>query len=320
MLYFCTYFDRNYLTRGLALFRSLQRNCNEFKLYILCLDEDTYSIISKLANQYGELVPIALSEIEQWDQTLLIARGNRSRIEYYFTISPVLPLYVVNQFSKIDIITYLDADLYFYSNPKIIYQELPGKSILITGHNFPKSLRYLEVYGKYNVQYQSFRNDAQGISCLNRWRKQCLNWCYDRLENGKFADQKYLDEWPTLYDKLVVSELKGVGVAPWNIAQYEINYQNGDFYVDDQILVFFHFHALKKVFPSIYSTNYSYYRLTSRHINLINLYKGYLQELKKVKVMFDIPVDVGNREIRNSQFSFIDLLKQGLKGNLIFDF
>ncbi len=317
MFHFCTYFDKNYLTRGLALFSSLQRNSDEFKLYILCMDDDTYAIISKLAGEYDELLPIALAEIEQWDEGLLAAKGNRSSIEYYFTLSPVLPLYIFNNFAAIDVVTYLDADLFFYSNPKKIYQEYADKSILIIEHRFPKALEYLIEYGKYNVQYQSFRNDNQGVSCLTRWRKQCLQWCYDRLEDGKYADQKYLDEWPALYDNLVVSKLKGAGVAAWNIGQYEINYQNDDLYVDDQKVVFFHFHGLKKIFSKVYSTSFSKYELKYNQKNLSCLYKDYLQELDKVNSRFNLPSNLYSREIRFNQSLFVRFVVQALKGNLI---
>ena len=34
----CTYFDENYLPRGLALIDSIKRNNNNIQLVILCLD------------------------------------------------------------------------------------------------------------------------------------------------------------------------------------------------------------------------------------------------------------------------------------------
>ena len=41
---FCTYCDINYLPRALTLYDSLAKHCEiPFNLYILCLDEESYS-------------------------------------------------------------------------------------------------------------------------------------------------------------------------------------------------------------------------------------------------------------------------------------
>ena len=57
---------------------------------------------------------------------------------------------------------------------------------------------------------------------FNSWRKQCLEWCFYKLEDGKMGDQKYLDEWPDQYASCHIIENMGAGIAPWNYSQYEI--------------------------------------------------------------------------------------------------
>lgn len=317
MFHFCTYFDKNYLTKGLTLFKSLKNHSDPFRLYVLCMDEDTYQFIRALEGQYNELIPIALKDLESWDKELLSAKENRSQIEYYFTLSPILPLYVLNLANDIDIVTYLDADLYFYSNPRQIYDELGANSILIIEHRFTEVLKKFEKNGRYNVQYQSFRNDEQGVSCLERWRMQCLEWCHDRSENGKYADQGYLNEWPDRYSKLVVSKLKGAGVAPWNVAQYKIDINDSGVTIDGDPMVFYHFHSVRKLFNIIYTTEFGVYKLNKKQKNLILLYKKYLQELEDVYIEFNIEnIAPASREIRYNKYQLLLLIKYVLKRNL----
>ena len=278
MYHFCTYFDSNYLLRGITLYRSLTKHCQKpFLFYVLCLDEETFNILTKLG--YENIVSIKLGDVEKWDHNLLEAKENRSLFEYYFTLSPILPLYVLNKFQDVDIVTYLDADLMFFSSPDPIYDELGTRSIFVTEHRFSKKLKALIQYGRFNVQCQAFRNDEVGLRCLRRWRKQCLAWCYDRLEGGKFADQKYLDDWPSLYrDNLSISRHPGVGVACWNIATHPIRSQCGKITVDGSLLVFYHYSGFSLVSQSWMVTGADSGCRIFQHAPLFRQYASALQE------------------------------------------
>ena len=281
MYHFCTCFDKNYLVKGLTLYRSIKRHCNNFNLYVLCLDRFTFDIIIKLKDT--NINPLLLSDIEDWEPRLNVAKNNRSIVEYYFTLSPFLPLYILHNYPDVEIITYLDSDLLFYSNPEPIYRELRDQSILVIGHRFPNSIRNLEKYGCYNVQYLSFRRTKQSFECLYRWKEQCLDWCYDYLENGKYADQKYLDEWPSLYNNLVVSKNLGAGLAPWNWYQYDIKYINNVITVNEDKLIFYHFHGFKLFTPYlIYHSIGTYGGKLSKQFR-IYIYEEYVKRLLETK-------------------------------------
>lgn len=276
MYHICTLFDSNYLIRGLTLFRSLQRHSDDIQFYALCLDEKCYQTIKQVGQK--NIHPIRLYEIEQWDRRLLDAKKNRSRVEYFFTLSPALPLYLLNTFKNIDIITYMDADLFFYTSPAPIYKALGNHSIQIIEHRFSEHLKDKEIYGRFNVQCQSFRRDKQGISCLEKWHEECIDWCYDRLEDDKFADQKYLDKWPELYPNLSILQHKGAGVAPWNWARYPITQEGNHTFINGDPLIFYHFHAIKILKKCLISHGLTDFGVMPKKL-LKWFYKGYIKEL-----------------------------------------
>jgi hypothetical protein len=276
MIHYCTYFDRNYVTRALALHRSLARHSPPFSLWALCFDDDAYAVITAL--NLDNLRPISLAEFERSDPELLAVKPSRSTVEYYFTSTPSLALFVMARAPSPGSVTYLDADLLFYSSPQPIFDELGDGSVLVIPHRFPEQLRHLEIYGTYNVGLLTFRNDARGRAVVERWRKQCIDWCYDRYENGRFADQGYLNEWPSM-SGVVISNNVGAGLAPWNFMQYRLDLTKDPLEVDGQPLIFYHFQGFKAVAPGLFELGLEDYGRMDRPLRE-RIYGGYIRELR----------------------------------------
>jgi hypothetical protein len=279
-----------------------------FRLWVLCFDNLTYEILQKLS--LPQIHPILQSNFESGDEQLLRAKGNRSKIEYYFTCTPSLPLYILKKYSDVDLITYIDADLFFFSNSSPIYEEFGNNSILIIGHRFPSYLGHLEKYGIYNVGFLSFRRDENGLECLQWWRERCLEWCYDRIENDKFSDQRYLDDWPTRFKGVSVLQNKGAGLAPWNLANYKFSENGEKIMVDREPLIFFHFHDLKQIQQRLYDPCLSQYRVHLSPFLKSRVYVPYIGELE----------DVANCLSSNAgQFHYeIGSVRGGVKGNIFY--
>jgi hypothetical protein len=322
MRYFCTYFDRNYLVRGLTLYRSLLKHAEPFTLWVLCFDDFTYTVLSNL-NQ-PNLKPIKLSDFENDDTALLKAKENRSTVEYYFTCSPSLLLYILNKWPEVDVLSYLDADLFFYSAPDPIYREFGDASILIIPHRHPAEAQHLEKsFGIYNVGLLTFRNDQYALECLQWWRERCLEWCYDRIEDGRFADQKYLDDWPTRFQRVVVLQHKGANLAPWNWMNYKIEMRNGSTTVDGQPLIFYHFHGLKVLSKRLYDIasagEYQPMPGSLKHL----LYPGYMRELKTTEAWVRQWVSeavIGHSSIRTGAYGLRGLVRKLLSGEVMIDY
>lgn len=279
--HFCTYFDRNYLSRGLVLYRSLARHCQRpFTLWVLCFDAITYQTLDRLCLAGVRL--IALDQFEAGDSDLQRAKTERSLVEYFWTCTPSLPLYIFNHL-QVDSIMYLDADLCFYSDPMPVYSEMGDGSILIVEHRYPAEHAHLAATsGIYNVGLLAFRHDDRGLACLRWWRDRCLEWCYTRIEDGKFGDQKYLDDWPQHFAGVVVLKHEGAGLAPWNAAQYGIEFKDERVNIDGVPLIFYHFHGLKSVARNVIQPASHAYRLSPSLVEHLYLpYVGALRDAER---------------------------------------
>ncbi len=242
---FVTLFDLNYLPRALVLYRSLVRSAGEFRLRVLCLDQETQIVLERLALPMVET--IAVAELEAAHPELREVKPGRSPTEYAWTLTPASCLFALEREPALGEITYLDADLMFFSDPEPLFKELNGGSVLITRHDYAEEWEHLEALsGRYNVQFMVFRRDDRGLAALRWWHERCVEWCFRRHEDGKFGDQKYLDDWPERFEGIHVLEHPGGALAPWNVSRHEVTALGGSggIGVDGQGLVFFHYQGL----------------------------------------------------------------------------
>lgn len=278
MRHYCTYFDRHYLYRGLALYESLTRYDGDAVLWILCYDDDSYRALQKLNLPRARL--ISLAEFENANPELVAVKPTRQLREYYWTSTSSLPLYVFAQSLDIDLITYIDSDLFFYSSPQPIFDELADRSIMLIEHRYSPEREYqTAISGLYNVGLMIFRRDANGLKSLHWWRERCLEWCYARAEDGKFGDQKYLDDWTTRFDGVAVLQHPGAGVAPWNLTRFPVRRVGECLMVSDQTLIFYHFHAFTIVASYLYEAVTPTYHFDQQQVGLI--YEPYILALRR---------------------------------------
>ncbi len=293
---FTTFFDKNYLSRGLILFDSLKEQDVDFKFFVLCLDQETFDFLNRFKEKNPQVETLTLNDLEEHDPTLLICKNNRSLVEYYFTLSPCLPLYLLEKY-QLNHICSLDADMLFLSSPQPIFDYLNDYSIIITPHKFSKETAKDIIYGVYNVSFQIFKNDETGVSCLKKWKEQCMDWCKDELDqvNQRFADQLYLNDWPKLYPNQVKELNDEVsGLAPWNINNYTIENRLGTFYSNHKRIIFYHFHHFK-ILEKHWAINGFYTYKINPQPDLIKLYQIYWSKIEQYNMKFDFIVGVSQR-------------------------
>lgn len=293
MNYFCTYFDINYLSRALCLLNSLDRHCPAFLVYMLCLDDVCYEQVKALKHE--RVVAMSLSELEAVDAELASIRSSRTLLEYYYTCGPSFICHILGNHSEIDLLTYIDADTFFYSDPANLFPELEGSSVGITVHRFD----HTPPQGRFNVGWISVRQDKNGRDCMNWWRARCIEWCHERFEDGKYADQKYLDEWPVRFRGVKVIENRGANVAPWNVRDYRVRLNSGEVTLDGFPLIFFHFHGFKQITPWLYNTNLGLtFRFPSR-VLLNHVYLPYILAIKRHSMRYSPTSSIRRKHLRH---------------------
>ena len=275
--HYCTYFDHNYLPRALLLIQSLRQHGAGFRLHVLCLSELCERMLAALAMPELDVIPMAA--LEQRYPELLAVKPTRKPIEYIFTITPFLPAYCLETEHGLDAITYLDADLYFYGDPQAVLDHIGARSVGIFPHRFSPDLQDYVAFGKYNVGWLTFRRTAEGLRCLCDYQRDCIEWCYDRNEGERYADQRYLDNWPETYDGVAVVDMKGANAANFNVDNYAVTERDGRFWCDDDPLVFYHFHGVFLAADGSYWIHYPTRHGATEGVLVRRIYRPYLARL-----------------------------------------
>jgi hypothetical protein len=281
MNHFCTYCDQGYAARLLCLHDSLAASGEAFRLYVLCFDAATAAVVT--AAGQPSLVSITLEELLLAAPDYAAARSQRTPVEFYFTTTPVLLCYCLQREPTAERMTYLDSDLYFFGSAAAVLAEQGDASTGIVPHRFPPRLAERLKYGTYNVAWVSFRRDRDGLACLDWWRERCLEWCHDYLDQGRFADQGYLDEFPRRFGGVRVLDHPGINAAPWNLGGASIGTADDGIQVDGRPLLFYHFQGIRELVPGCFELGLRAYEtdLTSALRDLI--YRPYLRQLAAIQ-------------------------------------
>ena len=252
----------------------MNKHCGDFILTCVCMDDESFVAANNLNS--NNLKPVKWSVYENIDEKLRKAKLDRSFIEYLFTCSSSICFYIIKNIPKNEILTYIDCDLFFYKSPEVLFQEFGNHSIGIIEHKYFGYGKRFYKYGIFNVGWINFRNDDQGNECILQWRNDCLKWCFDRFENGKFADQKYLDYWPQKYTNLKIIKNIGANVGPWNVGRYKISNNVGELFVDSKPLIFFHFASFRPNKKGQYVSGCGYYLTKLKGLLRSDIYQPYL--------------------------------------------
>lgn len=293
MINFCTLFDSNYLDKALVMYNSLVRVNSDFTLYIMCFDDISYEIITDMKLEHIVLAKLSDFETDE----LKSVKSRRTKAEYCWTCTPAVIDFFIKSYN-LDNCTYIDADLYFFSDPKVLLDEIQSNKadVAILEHRFSNNKsdkKAMQKSGKFCVEFNYFNDSQNAVKALNWWKNSCLEWCYQKYEpakNGRperYGDQKYLEQFSVLFNNVHEIENVGAGVAPWNLKQYKLVEKNNEIVLKHSItgkvekLVFYHFQNLKYINKNLININS---QCRDKELKF-SIYYPYLYEIEETRLM-----------------------------------
>lgn len=263
---------------------TLGYHCNDFHLFILCMDTNTYEILNGM--DWKDVTLVQLHEVE--DKDLLKAKSNRSYHEYCWTLKPVILQYMIKKFPTAQYYANLDADLCFFSSPEPLFNETPNAALYLTDHhNSQRFIHYYPVTGRYNTGFVGCSNHPIALEAVDWWKNRCIHKCTVEADivNKTFGDQRYVEAWPILFSNVHVVNTIGANAALWNIEEYEVTFRNEKVYVNEEPLIFYHFSGFSIL--SVKEFNLCWYYFIKDDNTVQGIYLPYMillsETIKKIK-------------------------------------
>ncbi len=272
--------NSSYLPRLVALDRSLGPQSENFHKKYLNLDEAPWPAEwERLLD--GQVVQ--LNSVLSSNPRIPLALKNRTLVEKFFTLGPQFLTSQLSLATEGDWIVYCDADIKFFTPIQQVLAPFESKSVVLARHNhFWWNRARLKKYGEYNVGLVAFRNTADGRKALEYWAERCIEWCYDKVEGGKYADQKYLEDIAELGIAVAVDDRRGSNLAPWNSPNRKVlRGGSGTYFLGQIPILYFHMQGLKRSDSGWELGHLPYLNIAGRGLKR-EIYLPYLSELEDV--------------------------------------
>lgn len=229
MIEYCTLFDINYLVQGLTLYESMHRHHKNYRLHVLALCTEAFNVLKRL--NLPNIVLYSAADVETPE--LRSMRPGLSDSEYIWIFKPDFIMLVL---AEVECVIYLDADSYFFNTCDISSIGVDSMTVAaVTPHRFTPVHNCFAMNGVFNAGF--IYAARAGIPCLGDWKHRCI---VDR--KGIITDQVHLNSWPGKWGAHIIKH-KGINLAPWNQAgQYQYSIRENQIYVEDDPLVWYHFH------------------------------------------------------------------------------
>lgn len=301
-IHLVTYFDESYASRAKVMFDSA----------MLSQPQATKILYLGGATRIGlEMFPRAvlqsLSDFLLDNDRLKHALKGRSWPEQIFTVGPSFLMEKLQEIPEGTWLVYADSDIWFQIPLEQYMEPFDEANVVLTRHrHYWWNRRRLAKYGEFNVGVIAFRNNVEGRRVLSKWAESCISWCKDHPENGKYADQKYLESFSLWGEGVVIDERIGANLAPWNSSMLSVLRLEDRLLVGGEQPLFFHMQGLRKFLGRWLLGHFAYYSLVGPGLKN-NIYRPYVEMLEIAQSA--LPLEVLPASVRKSSSRWKQLLR-----------
>lgn len=235
----CTSTCTNYLPKAMVLAETLKQ-CNPRRRFLVCLVE--------------KKAPPEAVDYPHFDAVILAKDlgfpyfgrfiSSHTRVEASTAIKGQLFRYLLDHFPQENTFTYLDPDIYVYSDLVELDECLQHEDIVLTPHllypgNLDMELSCLN-HGIFNLGFLAIRRSEEAERFIDWWRSRLEFACYDDMPHGIFTDQKWVDLAPAFFHTYLLKE-PGYNLATWTLMGRKVSREGGQLFANQRPIRFIHF-------------------------------------------------------------------------------
>ncbi|RZK32809.1 MAG: hypothetical protein EOO63_00160 [Hymenobacter sp.] len=213
--------SNNYLAQASVLIESFKKFHPDFYFAVGLVDVMS-AAVDYAAIQADEILPIA--DLTQYKVQELFDKYNI--VELNTAVKPFVFQYYIEKFTDVEVLYYFDPDLKFFADINYVTQQLETASIVLTPHimePIPRDGKVLNDqeflnYGLYNLGFLGLNpRHPDAPALLAWWGDRTFHLGYDRVAQGLFVDQLWMNLAPLFYQDVVILRDNGLNMGPWNL-------------------------------------------------------------------------------------------------------
>jgi hypothetical protein len=242
---YCTIINEAFVPRALVLRGSIASHSPTARFAYYCVDNAAADLLDRYARPNDFVVRPESYETQE----LRALKSTRRLNEYCWTCKPAILIHASQWQSRPQWVVWLDSDMMAYGDMGAVLDRHADSTVVLSPHRFslPRFAGFEPVVGRFNAGFVAFQTSRHGLAALDWWMEQCLQGCPAQPEDGRYADQKYLDALPGLFPNVATSPALGLNCAPWNVFGRKISVVSDRVMIDDEPLFLYHFQGLKVI-------------------------------------------------------------------------